>query len=155
MKIKLPSGQKLTNTPYTTVKIDFGRLPVTLNRFFGLYGDLQRFADSEVLNGILDYMPFHDGMMRQNTKRFTDIGSGVVFTPGPQARYLYYGILYVDPTTGSSWAKHGAKKVPAEPETLLNYHGGGKSGAKWDVRWKADNLHAYVKSLQNFVKQNF
>lgn len=43
-------------------------------------------------------------------KNRTKVVGGTIIYPGPYARYLYYGKLMVDPETGSSWARRGARK---------------------------------------------
>lgn len=165
IEIKVPSGATLVSSPFLDVDFKFSpTLEQRLNNFYGLYGPLQKFADNEFMNGIKPYMPFKTGAMQDNMRQFTVLGSGVNYTPGPYARYLYYGMLYVDPVykVGAFfsegfgfWSRPGISKIKTNIELKFHdadfYGGGSKRGAKWDIRWKADNLTAYVKSLQNFV----
>ena len=53
-------------------------------------------------------IPFESGILADNVSIEED---GIHFK-SPQAHYLYNGILMVSPTTGSSWAKKGERKIP-------------------------------------------
>src|SRR5699024_10418383 len=53
------------------------------------------------------YVPALTGSLDQRTR----VDENQIIYPGPYARYLYYGKLMVDPTTGSSYAPKGATKV--------------------------------------------
>ena len=59
--------------------------------------------------------------------------------------------MFVDPDTGSSWAKENAIKVKAEPEKELNYYGGGLRGKKWFDRMKADHKDDILQAAQALV----
>ena len=51
----------------------------------------------------------------------------------PYSNYMYEGILYVDPETGSSWADFGDKKVPTEK--LLEYQKNNPFATDhWDIK---------------------
>ena len=153
MEIRVPSGSTIVSSPFIDVDFKFdSALEQRLNNFYGLGGELQKFADSEFMNGIKDYVPFKTGTLRDSMTLNTILGSGEVVFKTPYARYLYYGMLMVDSVTGSAWSPLGGTKVLTE--TPLQYHGGSKAGAFWDRRWKADNIMAYVKSLQDFVDRN-
>lgn len=94
-------------------------------------------------------MPFKTGTLQNLMIMNTEIGSGENVTRAPQARFLYYGMLMVDSVTGSAWAMPGGTKVVTE--IPLEFHGGGHSGPKWDQRWAAANLPAFVQSVQAFI----
>lgn len=49
-------------------------------------------------------------MLTGSLKNRTRVVGGTIIYPGPYARYLYNGKLMVDPATGSSWARRGARK---------------------------------------------
>lgn len=49
-------------------------------------------------------------MLTGSLKNMTRVVGGTIIYPGPYARYLYNGKLMVDPATGSSWARRGARK---------------------------------------------
>lgn len=87
----------------------------------------QKYVDSEVLRMSDPYVPMQSGALKLSGTLATDIGSGEVNWNTPYARCQYYGKLMV----GSA------------PKTLTNtnlqYHGGGKRGAKWFERMKVDH----------------
>lgn len=94
-----------------------------------------------------DYMPRRQaGELKHLMVAATTIGSGQIDTPGPFAHYLYEGILYVSPTTGSAWAKKNEIKVPTGKE--LTYAGAPMRGKKWFERMKADHKDDILQAAQ-------
>ncbi|MGN0133969.1 MAG: minor capsid protein [Anaerotignum sp.] len=112
----------------------------------GRFALAQKVVDAAVLKHSAPYIPFETGMLFKSGYQSTKIGSGEVVWQGPYAHYLYYGTLYVSPTTGSSWAKKGEKKVPTDRD--LKYHGGGKRGKLWFERMKADHRQDILKEAR-------
>ena len=77
-------------------------------------GSVQKLVDSERMRYMSDYMPRRQaGELEHMMVLSTVIGSGEINTPGPYAHYLYEGVLYVSPTTGSAWAKKNEINLPA------------------------------------------
>lgn len=66
----------------------------------------------------------------------------------PYAHYQYRSILYVDPETGSSWARKGVKKVPTG-RTL--HHTLGTS--HWDKKMWASQGSDAVRELQEYINR--
>ena len=94
-----------------------------------------------------DYMPRRQaGELERMMVQGTVIGSGEIDTPGPYAHYLYEGILYVSPTTGSAWAKKNEIKVPTGKS--LTYAGAPMRGKKWFERMKADHKDDILQAAQ-------
>lgn len=90
------------------------------------------------------YVPMRTGSLRQRTR----VKGNQIIYPGPYARYLYYGKLYVDPVTGSPFVKKGVTKVPAVPERELKfYHPGTRS--HWFEYSKSQNM----KKWENVVAE--
>ena len=58
----------------------------------------------------------------------------------------------ISPTTGSSWAKQGEKKVSTG--TDLKYDGAPKRGSYWFERMKADHLHSILKGAAEVAGAN-
>lgn len=108
-------------------------------------GKIQKMCDSEVLRQCEPYTPRDTGTLVNSGTLATDIGSGEVIWNAPYAKYQYYGMLMVSPSTGSSWAKPGEKKVLTN--TPLTYHGGGMRGKMWFERWKADRGAELIRKL--------
>ena len=115
-------------------------------------GPVQKLVDSECMRYMGDYMPRRQaGELEHLMVNATVIGSGQIDTPGPYAHYLYEGILYVSPTTGSAWAKKNEIKVPTDRE--LTYAGAPMRGKKWFERMKADHKDDILRAAQAMVNR--
>lgn len=113
-------------------------------------GPVQKLVDSECMRYMSDYMPRRQaGELEHMMVLATAIGSGEINTPGPYAHYLYEGILYVSPTTGSAWAKKNEIKVPTGKE--LTYAGAPMRGKKWFERMKTDHKDDILESVQKLI----
>lgn len=97
------------------------------NHGLGIGGEVQKFVDSEVLRLCKPYVPFRNNGLIESGDAQTVVGSGEVIYKTPYARYQYYGKVMI----GSP-----PKQVT---DIDLQYHGGGKRGAKWFERMKADH----------------
>ena len=95
------------------------------------------------------FVPMLNGVLRGKTKV---VGNLIVYD-GPYARYLYYGKLYVDPLTGSSYARDGVTKVPAVPEKDLIFHKPGTC-SHWFEASKAQNLSKWLRVAEKAVKND-
>lgn len=135
------------------MKVELNILPAEeLLRNHGLQdgGPVQKLIDSECMRYMGPYMPRRQkGELEHMMALNTVIGSGEVYIPGPYANYLNEGILYVSPTTGSSWAKLHEVKVPTEKE--LTYAGAPMRGKKFFDRMKADHKEDIRKSAQAMI----
>ena len=66
----------------------------------------------------------------------------------PYAHYIYIGKLYVDPETGSSWARKGVKKVATDKDLII------KNGfSYWDKHTLAIHRQDIEKEVQNFANR--
>lgn len=125
------------------------------NVSFYLERELQKFKTSEVKNFALaswykrmyPYIPFENGILADNISIEDD---GIHFK-NPQARYLYYGMLMVSPTTGSAWAKPGERKVLTNKALTMSHEQHPLACAKWGE--VAANLHGDVisKEIKEFI----
>lgn len=95
------------------------------------------------------FVPMLTGSLRTRTR----VTGNEVIYPGPYARYLYYGKLYVDPLTGSSYARKGIAKVPALPEKDLIFHRAGTC-SHWFEASKAQNMEKWVRVAEKAVKRD-
>ena len=95
------------------------------------------------------FVPMLTGSLRTRTRV---MGNTVIY-PWPYARYLYYGKLYVDPLTGSSYARKGVTKVPAVPEKDLIFHRTGTC-SHWFEASKAQNMEKWVRVAEKAVKRD-
>lgn len=95
------------------------------------------------------FVPMLTGSLRTRTR----VTGNEVIYPEPYARYLYYGKLYVDPLTGSSYARKGIAKVPAVPEKDLIFHRAGTC-SHWFEASKAQNMEKWVRVAEKAVKRD-
>lgn len=94
------------------------------------------------------FVPMLTGSLRART---SVTGNEIIY-PGPYARYLYYGKLYVDPLTKSSFARKGVTKVPAVPEKDLIFHRPGTCSHWFEVS-KAKNIGKWLRVVKKAVER--
>lgn len=78
----------------------------------------------------------------------TKVDGGKIIYGGrgaPYARYLYYGKLMVDPTTGSPYAKHGVTKVLTNRDLVFNKTVHGDAQDHWFEASKSMNLDKWLR----------
>lgn len=99
-------------------------------------GPVQAFMTETCYKAMDKYVPKSTGTDGGTLRDIVDLQTDKIIYQTPYAHYQYTGILYVDPNTGSSWAKKDVTKVPTS--THLHYHTAG-TGHHWDKRmWSAD-----------------
>lgn len=82
----------------------------------------------------------------------SELNKNVILQPStityksPYAHYQYIGILYVDPDTGSSWARKGIKKVPTNRK--LNHTIG---TSYWDKKMWSSQKKEALNELQDYI----
>ena len=96
------------------------------------------------------FVPMLTGSLRARTK----VTGNEIIYPGPYARYLYYGKLYVDPLTKSLFARKGVTKVPAVPEKNLIFHRPGTC-SHWFEASKAQNIGKWLRVAEKAVEREF
>lgn len=106
------------------------------------------------------YVPALTGSLDTRTRieGFSDAGLGpgtggsMIVYPGPYARYLYYGELMVDPTTGSSYAPKGGTKVVTDKNLVFSKSMHAQAQSHWFEASKAQNLEKWVRVADKAVK---
>ena len=93
-------------------------------------GRVQSVVTDEVLRLSDVYVPFSEGTLKASGM-VDPTDETVIIWNTPYARYMWNGILYVDPETKSPFAREGVMKEPAEPEVKLKYHNGNKRSDHW------------------------
>lgn len=111
-------------------------------------GRVQKYFNDRCRIHMDKYVPYRDGNLRLNVSQATD-GSYITYH-SPYAHYQYEGILYVDPETGSSWARKDTTKVPTS--TPLTYHTPG-TGHHWDKRMWSVEGDTIIKELQDYIRR--
>jgi hypothetical protein len=117
-------------------------------------GEVQQFIDMECIKKMKPYTPNLNGKLIDSATRHTIIGSGKIVQGGldsPQARYLYYGMLMVDPITGKGcfynpktgerWSRPNVKKIMDPQGRTLNYNQthSPQAGPHWFERMAFDH----------------
>ena len=88
-----------------------------------------------------EYGPDDQDALVNSSNIHSDILHGKLVWATPYARYLYHGVLMVDPKTGSAWAREGQTKVKTSPEVQLKFdkRKNPKAGSHWCERAQADH----------------
>lgn len=119
---------------------------------------VQRVVDSECMRRMDPYMPMLDFRHLQNGMvEWTKIGSGKITTPGPDARYLYYGEVYgpnipirEDGEIIGFWSP--PHKEPTGRPLQYDQTAHPLAGPHWFDRMKADHLPAIQRAAQQAAK---
>ncbi len=101
----------------------------------------------QVMKDTNPFVPMRSSSLRQRTR----VDGNLVIYPGPYARYLYYGKLYVDPLTGSPFARKDVTKVKAQPERDLKFYEP-RTCSHWFEASKAQNLEKWLRVADKAVK---
>lgn len=99
-----------------------------------------------------DTQPFVPMLTDSLTQRTRVDGSAVIY-PGPDARFLYYGKVMVDPNTGSTYAPKGGTKVVTDRNLVFNQTMHPQAQAHWGEASKAQNLDKWVRVADKAVKK--
>ena len=94
-----------------------------------------------VLDDCNKYAPDDREGLIDSSAIHSDVLHGNLVWATPYARYLYHGVLMVDPKTGSAWAREGQTKVLTSPEKALTFdkQKNPKAGSHWCERARADH----------------
>ena len=149
MRIDTPRGS-IVRTRNGTARLEWN--PNFQTTWERRYSRAQKFVDSEVIRLCDPYTPFESGMLKLSATLGTVVGRGEVIWNSPYARYLYYGMLMVSPTTGSPWAKRGERKKLTDKQ--LNYNGAPKRGKLWFERMKTDHKTEILDGARRLVGGN-
>lgn len=117
------------------------RAKLSMSRFEKQFQRAQYQLDGDVMNSMVPFMPMVSGSFVNATRAASAAvqGSGEVYAAyGPQGRFLYEGKTMVSPSTGSTWAKKGEKKV------LVSQYGG-KTNAKENLTY-TQQVHSQAQS---------
>lgn len=112
-------------------------------------GKAEHIVAIQVQKDTSPYVPFLTGSLDQRTR----VDGGNVIYPGPYARYLYYGKLMVDPSTGSSYAQKGSTKVLTDKDLVFNKAAHSQAQSNWFEASKAENLEKWVRTADKAVKR--
>lgn len=122
-------------------------------------GDIQQFHTENVKKRMTKYMPYLTGALIKQMIIQTDTSSSNIVIQAPQAKYLYYGKLMVDPkyNCGGFLGKEGWFSRPGVPKVLtdrdLKYtkEKNPLAGPKWDERLMNAEGDAIRADLQRYI----
>lgn len=98
-----------------------------------------------------DTAPFVPMLTGSLTQRTRVDGNQIVY-PGPYARFLYYGKVMVDPSTGSTYAPKGGTKVVTDRNLVFNQTVHPQAQSNWFEASKAQNLDKWMRVAEKAVK---
>ena len=117
-------------------------------RFGRNAGPAEHMVALQVAKDTSTYVPMRTGSLDQRTR----VEGNAVIYPGPYARYLHGGILYVSPSTGSSWAKKGERKVATSRALKISRAVHPKAQSDWTGASKKHNLKKWKRVAAKAVK---
>lgn len=123
-------------------------------------GDVQRFHTMNVLRRIQKYMPYRSGATIKLMVVQTDVSKPEIVLDVPYGKFLYYGMLMVDPVTGAagfqdadgqwkSWTKR--PKVKSDRPITYTKTKNPLAGPFWDRRLTAAEGKAMQADLQRYI----
>ena len=111
-------------------------------------GPVHAFFTNQCYKHMTKYVPY--GVSEFHLRENVDVTTDRITYKAPYSHFIYMGILYVDPVTGSPWARKKAKKVPTNKK--LRYHAPG-TGKYWDKRMWTVEKNKVVEEVQNFLNR--
>lgn len=109
-----------------------------------------KYATERASHYMEPYVParINSGQLR----RSVDISrAGWIVYNAVYSHYMYVGILYVDPNTGSPYASRGVTKVPTNVP-LVYHNPSGQTGSYWDLRMITAEGDKLNKDIQKFIE---
>ena len=124
-------------------------------------GDLQAFHTQNVLRRIKKYMPFVSGRLYKITVIQTNIRKPEIVTDSPDAKYLFYGKVMVDPKTNAAgfltpegWrSRKGCVKVRTNRSLQYNKNKNPRAGPRWDVAVSVNEGKAMGEDATRYAKR--
>ena len=99
-----------------------------------------------------DTQPFVPALTGSLSTRARVVDNEVIY-PGPYARFLYYGKVMVDPSTGSTWAPKGGTKVVTDRNLVFTKTMHPQAQAFWFEASKAQNIDKWRRVAKKAVKK--
>lgn len=119
------------------------RIDLSLSRFSRQFAEAQQWLGDRVLEDSKPFMSQRTGSLQQRSH--IDDGGKKVIYPGPYGRFQYGGKVMIDPITGSTWAREGAKKVLTDRP--LKYSNP-QATAQWFETAKEINLEYWLVEVK-------
>jgi hypothetical protein len=124
--------------PTSTIKARLGIEP---------NGKVQKFFRDTCEIHMDKYIPMRRGMLAGIKEK----GDDYIRYSMPYAHYQYVGILYVDPETGSPFARKGVKKIPTSIPLVHKTTMHEQAGTYWDKRMWSAEKEDVLKEVQDYI----
>lgn len=83
----------------------------------------------------------------------SDFESGKLVWSTPYARFLYHGVVMVDPNTLSTWAREGQKKITTADPLDYDQSKNEKAGSHWCERAYADHHEDWQRTFEEAFRK--
>ena len=130
------------------IKLDMSGLDEAIQR-------AQYALDGAIVLSMIPFMPKVNGNFIQRTvaKSAAVQGTGIVYAGvGPEGRFLYEGKVMVDPVTGSTYARPGAKKIVTERELNYNKLANPDVQKEWFLTAKRKDMKEWEDAMNRAIK---
>lgn len=111
--------------------------------------------DGAIMHSMIPFMPKVSGNFIERTvaKSASVQGTGIVYAGvGPEGRFLYEGKVMVDPVTGSTYARPGAKKIVTERELNYNKLANPDVQKEWFLAAKRKDMKEWEDAMNRAIK---
>lgn len=111
--------------------------------------------DGAIMHSMIPFMPKVSGNFIERTvaKSASVQGTGIVYAGvGPEGRFLYEGKVMVDPVTGSTYARPGAKKIVTERELNYNKLENPDVQKEWFLAAKRKDMKEWEDAMNRAIK---
>lgn len=130
------------------IKLDMSGLDEAIQR-------AQYALDGAIMHSMIPFMPKVSGNFIERTvaKSASVQGAGIVYAGvGPEGRFLYEGKVMVDPVTGSTCARPGAKKIVTERELNYNKLANPDVQKEWFLAAKRKDMKEWEDAMNRAIK---
>lgn len=110
-----------------------------------------KYAANEWWKLLTPYTPMETGATFETVKVKGEKSTGLIEYTSPQAHYLYRGELMVDPATGSSFARFGAKKVYTGKELEISKERHPLASKEWDKAAEPLQKPKLIRAMQGYI----
>ena len=134
-------------------------MKVTVEAHINIPADLKKVRDpkfwefgaNEWWKFLFPYIPMETGTTAENVKIRGKSGNGEIEFLQPGAHYVYRGELMIDPETGSSYARAGAKKVYTGKELNISTAVHPLASKEFDKAAEPTQKPKLIKAMQEYI----
>lgn len=130
------------------IKLDMSGLDEAIQR-------AQYALDGAIMHSMIPFMPkVNENFIERTVAKSASVqGTGIVYAGvGPEGRFLYEGKVMVDPVTGSTYARPGAKKIVTERELNYNKLANPDVQKEWFLAAKRKDMKEWEDAMNRAIK---